>query len=440
MSCVDSAWLHMDEPANLMMVTGVLVLNGKLDMDRLRDVVRHRMLCYDRFRQRAVEAPGPLAGCRWEPDPDFDLDRHVVREVLPEPSSELELQARMGRLMTEPLDPEHPLWQLHLVEHYRGGSALITRLHHCIADGIALIHALLSLTDDRPDAPLETALPSPSAERDLELLGRGVGRGLGRAINATTRFLTRPTAFATALGKLALMPPDPPTPFKGPLGVEKRAVWSRPIDLDSIKAVGRKTGATVNDLLLSAVCGALRHYLVGRGHDVEALDIRAVVPVNLRKPEDSHRLGNEFGLVFLALPLGVEETLERVFEVKKRMDSIKDSPEAPVAFKILQAIGISPRGVFDQVMAMFGKKATAVMTNVKGPTAPIYLGGVQVGQIMAWVPRSAGLGLGVSVLSYDNRVWMGIATDAGLVPDPEGILDGFHAELEELFGLVRLVE
>jgi WS/DGAT/MGAT family acyltransferase len=454
MSHVDSAWLHMDSPTNLMLVSGVLVLDGELTMDRLRQVVEHRLLRFDRFRQRVVETRGMLPSCRWEPDPDFDLRHHLVREELPAPRDEAALQALVGRLMSEPLDPDHPLWQFHLVDDYRGGSALITRLHHCIGDGIALIYALLSLTDDTPDAPAEKTFPAGTGEEmrdlDLEELGRRAGRGVGRAANVTSDFLMHPakaqqamaglSASTAALGKLVFMAPDPRTPFKGALVEEKRAVWSKPADLDRIKAVGRKTGSTVNDLLLAAVSGALRRYLDGRGHDLEGLDIRAVVPVNLRRPEDVHKLGNQFGLVFLALPLGIDEPLDRVFELKSRMDSIKSSPEAHVAFQILRGMGMAPRQVYEQVLRLFGKKATAVMTNVKGPTETIYFGGTPIRQVMAFVPRSAGLGIGVSILSYNGKVCLGIATDAGLVPDPERILDGFYAELEELFDLVRIVE
>jgi WS/DGAT/MGAT family acyltransferase len=273
---------------------------------------------------------------------------------------------------------------------------------------------------------------------------------VGRAANAIGDLVMHPararemagraSSATLALGKLALMAPDPPTPFKGVLGVEKRAVWSSPIDLERVKSIGRKTGATVNDLLIAAVSGALRRYLRQNGKDTKDLEIRAVVPVNLRGPDRLDELGNRFGLIFLRLPLGLEEPLERIFELKKRMNAIKDSPEAPIAFQILRGLGLAPAPLFDLVLGQFGKKATAVMTNVMGPTESVRLAGVRVRQAMFWVPRSAGLGLGVSIFSYCGKVWLGVATDHALVPDPEAILDGFHEELEEMTALVRLVE
>lgn len=450
MSCVDSAWLHMDTPENLMMVEGILVFEQRLDFDRLWKLAESRLLKFERFRQRVVKTGRPLHGARWEADPEFDLRRHLARVELPSPADEPALQRLAGSLMSKPLDPGHPLWQFHFVEEYQGGSALICRFHHCIGDGIAMVHVMLSLTDEEAEPEAAAEPQQPGAGFDPEAFGRGVGRALGRAANAVSDLVMHPakareaarkvSSAATALGKLALMPADPPTPFKGTLGVEKRAVWSQPIDLQRIRSIGRRTGATVNDLLLAAVSGALRRYLSQRLHDVEGLDIRAVVPVNLRPLESAPELGNQFGLVFLSLPLGAEEPLERIFELKKRMDAIKDSPEALVAFQILRGLGTAPGPVFDLVLGQFGKKATAVMTNVMGPTEPVYFAGVRVTQTMFWVPRSAGLGLGVSILSYCGKVWLGIASDAGLVPDPETILQGFHDEFDAMSDLVHLVE
>ena len=442
MSLVDSAWLHMDSPANLMMVTGVLVLDGRLDLPRLRSLIEQRLLRFNRFRQRVAGAAHPWRNPRWEPDPEFDLDRHLVRETLSPPGDAKALQDRVGELMSVPLDPAHPLWQMHLIEEYGGGSALITRLHHCIGDGMALVYALLSLTDETPEGAPDKEFPvdDDDAECDPERVGRRVGRSVGQAINAGSDLLARAGATTAALGKLTLMASDSPTAFKGTLAAEKRAVWSRPLDLERVKQVRRKMGATVNDLLLAAVSGALRRYLLGRGENVDGADIRAVVPVNLRPPEEAHRLGNRFGLVFLQLPLSVEDSLDRVFEVKKRMDAIKETPEALVAYQILKAMGMAPRLIYEQILGVFGTKATAVMTNVRGPGVAIYLAGVKVREVMAWVPRSAGLGLGVSILSYDGKVWLGVASDAGLVPDPERILEAFHEEFDALAELASLPE
>jgi diacylglycerol O-acyltransferase len=241
----------------------------------------------------------------------------------------------------------------------------------------------------------------------------------------------------TALGRLVLRWPDPQTILKGPLGVAKRTCWSAPIGMEDIKIVGKGLEGTVNDVLLTAMAGGLRRYLQGRDEPVDGLNLRAIVPVNLRRPGTEHELGNKFGLVFLSLPIGIADPVDRLAELKRRMDALKGSLEAPVAFGILNAIGMSPEAIQDIVVNIFGTKGTAVMTNVIGPREPIYLAGAPLDSLMFWVPQSGRLGMGVSILSYAGRVWMGVITDEGLVPDPDVIIAGFQTELGELLEVAQ---
>jgi len=232
MSSVDSAWLRMDAPTNLMMVSGILVFEERLPFERLLALAENRLLKFERFRQRVAAGGPPLRAPRWEPDPEFDLRRHLVRAELPAPGDESALQRLVSRLMSEPLDPRHPLWQFQLIDEFEGGSALICRFHHCIGDGLAMVHVMLSLTDRTADVPEREPAQGPPAggQFDPERFGRSVGRAAGRAANAFSDLVLHPSkvreaagrasSAALALGKLALMPADPPTPFKGPLGVE----------------------------------------------------------------------------------------------------------------------------------------------------------------------------------------------------------------------------
>jgi hypothetical protein len=164
------------------------------------------------------------------------------------------------------------------------------------------------------------------------------------------------------------------------------------------------------------------------------------VPVNLRPLTTTPRLGNQFGLVFLALPVGIADPLDRLLELQERMDAIKSSPEALVAFGILNAMGIAPKQIQDQLVNIFGVKATGVMTNVPGPRQPLYMAGRQMKELMFWVPQSGRLGLGVSILSYNGTVQLGVATDVGLVPDPDVIIAGFHREFESFKEMVARAE
>ncbi len=455
MSNVDTAWLRMELPNNLMMITGVFIFEQPLDFERFTQTLEQRLLRFDRFRQRVAESR--LGGFRWEDDPHFDIANHVHRIALPAPGDEQALQALVSDLMSTSLDFTKPLWQFHLVEGYQGGCAWIGRLHHCVGDGIALMRVLLSLSDDRPDAVWQ-----PEEEEEEAHRGRSPWRIVtgpaSAAIGATRRvtgavvggsmdLLTNPsqaldyarlgTETTMALGRLLLLPPDPKTFFKGPLGVQKRAAWSEAIPLPMVKAIGRATGATVNDVLLSAVAGALRRYAQGREQAVDGLNVRGVIPVNLRRESAKIELGNKFGLVFLSLPLGIDDPLDRLFELKRRMDGLKDSQEAVVAFGILNAIGMAPNDIENLVVNIFGTKATAVMTNVPGPRHPIYFTGAPVRQIMFWVPQSGRLGLGVSIFSYNDQVWLGVATDQGLMPDPQTIVAYYREEIDQLYALTQ---
>jgi WS/DGAT/MGAT family acyltransferase len=448
----------MEDPTNLMMITGVLVFGAPIDFERLKDTFQHGLLGFDRFRQRIIQ--GTCGGYYWEEDPDLDIGYHVQRATLPSPGDQRALQELVSVMASIQLDLSRPLWQFHLVNDYEGGSALICRLHHCIGDGLALVHVLLSLTDSGPDTPwpireLELRRRQrPRSWRKIVRTGRAalkLGMGYtGGLLHQCRKTLDNPArildgallgaSFAKSTARLLLLWPDPRTVFKGPLEVPKRAAWSDPIPLQEVKTAGTSLGGTVNDMLLTAMSGALRQYLLSKGQPVAGLNFRAVVPVNLRRPGTEEELGNKFGLVFLSLPVGIADPGDRLRELRRRMESLKDSMEAPVAYGILNAIGTSPRPVQDVVVNMFGTKGTAVMTNVMGPTERRYLAGVPLEALMFWVPQSGRLGMGVSILSYADKVWMGVITDEKLVPNPEAIIAAFHAEFDELRKASRRLE
>jgi WS/DGAT/MGAT family acyltransferase len=456
----------MEHPTNLMMITGVMMFDEPLDTERLRKTIEQRMIKrFPRFRQRLVnEGRGPRQP-QWEDDPHFDIRTHIRHIALPSPGDEAALQSLVSDLMSTPLDFSKPLWQWHVVDNYRTGCALITRLHHCIADGIALVHVMLSMTESAPDsadqakqaAPPSQPAPTRSWADPLVALLRPAVRAVNSTVQTTETvwnegigFLTNPGRMldlvqlgadsAASVGKLLTMSADPSTVFKGKLGVTKRAVWSEPIGLAEIKAIGQVTKSTINDILLTTVTGALRRYLQHRGEKADGLNIRAVVPVNLRPLNETPELGNRFGLVYLALPIGIENPLDRLIELQERMDAIKGSTEAVVAFSILDVIGRAPAEIENQAINIFGSKATAVMTNVPGPRQTLYLAGRAIRGMMFWVPQSGRLGLGVSIISYANNVYLGVATDVGLVPDPEIIIASFQEEFEQFRTMARRAE
>ena len=448
LSPVDTAWLRMEQPTNLMMITGIFMFDEVLDFDRLVSVVEERLLSYDRFRQRVVQSPFRFRPPYWEDDPNFEVSSHLHRIALPAPGDKAALQELVNDMMSTPLDMSRPLWQFHLVENYGSGCALLCRLHHSIADGIALVRVLLAMTDEEAEpAATGTTSSVASARRDGGPLGSSM-RLASKLYDTGWGVVKRPGQIASAakfgvdsaaaLGNLLLLSPDPKTRFKGKLGIRKRCAWSEPISLQDVKDVGRVTGGTVNDVLLTTASGALGRYLRQNGEPIGGLNIRAVVPVNLRPLDEAPTLGNKFGLVFLSLPVGIEDPLDRLFELKRRMDDIKGSQEALVAFGILNAIGLASDEIEEFVVDIFEKKATAVMTNVPGPRERRYFAGAPIRGTMFWVPQSGRLGLGLSILSYAGEVLVGIASDAGLTPDPESIVEAFREEFNSMMELVRL--
>jgi len=237
---------------------------------------------------------------------------------------------------------------------------------------------------------------------------------------------------------MALMPDDSPTLLKGkPVGTKKVA-WGEPIALDDVKAVGKALGCSINDVLLSMAAGALRDYLEERGDAVEGLEIRAIVPVNLRPASQAGSLGNQFGLVFLSLPIGIAHPLERLYQVRSRMKALKGSYQPLIALGLLTAVGYGPRALQEQVTNLLGQNATLVMTNVPGPPHPLYFAGRRIVEQDFWVPQSGGIGMGVSILSYDGRIQFGVITDSGLVPDPDRIVGRFAGEFEKLLWITLM--
>ncbi len=455
MSRVDTAWLRMCRPTNPMMITGVLMLDEPMTLERLKQLVRQRFLAYPRFRQKAVDT---AAGASWVDDVDFDIDWHVCLSALPgrsDPRSEKRaLERFVSQLASTPLDKSKPLWQFHLIERYHGGSALVARIHHSYADGIALVQVLLSLTDTTRTPAKRSELRAAWLKQDgvevvrrvgaidryVKLGGRMLGKGMEmyRDPSLATMLAKEGGEIGRELLNALSLSDDPQTLLRGPLGVSKRVAWAEPLNLDDVKAVGRACDCTVNDVLMATAAGALRRYLIERGEDVDGVTLRATVPVNLRPLEHARKLGNHFGLVFLELPVGEDNPVRRLERVAACMEQLKNSRQAIVAFGLLAALGMAPTALQGVALELFSRKATAVATNVPGPQQLLYLGGKPVREMMFWVPQTGSIGIGVSILSYNGRVHFGLIGDARLVPDPDAVMRHFGPEFEKLLYLALM--
>jgi len=450
----------MEQPTNLMMITGVVTLENPIAYERLLETIETRWLAFKRFRQKAVDRPG---GAHWVLDEDFEIHAHVRRVALPGMADQDELEEFVSDLASTALDPSRPLWQFHYIENYIGGPVIVQRIHHCYADGIALVQVFLSLTDQTPEpravaldpvrwrktqaakSSIFRRLTEPArdgvglaAHWSRKLLGEGV-RMLQEPERAR-HYIDEASGLAKELVYSLSLPSDPKTILKGRLGVRKRVAWAEPLPLDDVKALSKAIGCTVNDLLIAAVTGSLRNYMIERGEKPSSsTEIRATVPVNLRPLEHAKELGNHFGLVFLSLPIGVSNPLERVRCVSERMNELKTSKQAAVAFGLLAALGMGPSILQKPALDLLSDKATTVLTNVPGPQQPLYLAGERVKDMMFWVPQNGSVGMGVSILSYDGQVFFGVIADRKLAPEPRRIIERFKPEFERLVYLSLMI-
>ena len=455
MSGVDRSWLRMERANNLMMITGVLVLETPITIHRLRKVIEQRFLSYPRFRQKPVDG---ATGASWEDCPDLDLTWHVRLAALPGRAGKHELERFVSEVASTPLDKGRPLWTFHLVEHYHGGSAVVARIHHCYADGIALVQVLLSLTDTCAEGSTDSQLPHASLQdendghaRRFGAIGRYVrmGENLVEKIVATgAQLWNEPSlvaAFAKEGGDIArelahvlALADEPATALRGTLGGIKHVSWASRIDLDEVKSVGRAYGCTVNDVLLASAAGALRGYLLDHGEPIDGVTLRATVPVNLRPQDSASKLGNQFGLVFLDLPVGEDNPVARIERIAACMEVLKTSRQAVMTFGLLAALGSAPNEIMQFALDLFSSKASAVATNVPGPQMPLYMGGQKLIEAMVWVPQTGSVGVGLSIISYNGGVHFGLIADSCLVPDPDEVIRRFRPEFEKLLYLAML--
>ncbi len=451
LSPVDTACLRIEDRTSLIVNAGVMLLAEPPEFERVHELLSRQFLRFRRFRQRVLSGGLPLGLPHWEDDPLFDLKLHLHRVALPLPGDDRALRAMLSDLISTPLDHAKPLWQVHLIENYGPGCVVLFRLHHCLADGMALLQVLRAITARSPGGPSQEGSVSEQLKGSEDRASEGsLLRSKAEAVLSETEALLHRaiTALfhpaqgrelaaaaadaATTLGRLLLMGHDSPTVFKGPLGISKQVAWSAPVPVNDLKAAAHALPATVLELLLCAVTGALRRYLVRRGDDVCDVTLRVSIPVNLRPRGSGQGLGNRFSLNLLALPVDRGDLRERLEVLRHRLRSINDSHETELLFGLMNLYGLIPSELGNLLIGLLSKSVTSVLSTVPGPARQVYFAGKPVERMFFWVPQSGRLGLGLSILTYRGDATLGVVSDAGLVPDPEAIVEGFHTELDAI--------
>ncbi|MDG4549367.1 MAG: wax ester/triacylglycerol synthase family O-acyltransferase [Candidatus Contendobacter sp.] len=431
----DVTWARMDTPHQPMVVTILLALAEPLAEERLREILTRRLLPFARFRQRLTWEGGRYA---WIEDAAFDLNAHLERRRLPEPADRRALATLVGELASQPLDASRPLWRCVVVENAGAGCALLFRVHHCIADGIALLRVFMTLADRAPRSDGEPGREtSPEERREQARLAAKTAKAPKPLASGLARLRWGGALLMGLLRQLVVIP-EPRTALRGALNGEKRMAWSAPIPLADIARIRQRWGGRVNDVMLTMVTGALGRYLRARGETRPKLMARLVVPVNLRPYQEDIQLGNQFAVAFLKLPLDVVDPVARLAAVRAHMEWVKASPEAMANLLLIRLVGGLPGGLERGLLRLLGLKATAVLTNVPGPEETLYLANAPVARVVAWVPQITSIGIGVCVLSYAGAITIGVTTDQGVVAEPEELAAGIEAEIAELLARVGL--
>lgn len=461
----DTAWLRMDSPTNLMIINAMLITES-MRFEDFKHTIINRFLHFPRFLCKPEFRSGQYS---WEKDAFFDIDSHVKRVALPAEADKKALQAYLADQVSIPLDQTKPLWQLHFIENYGDGNAIIFRVHHSYADGLALVSVFHSITDSSPNvAPFVHGGSSrfqeegddlqSSAEMNYEwpryqkAMDSAISRmerysGFAKKISndgiqilkdqdALKELVGDGVKAAAEIAQLATLPSDDKALLKGPLGIRKTCAWSEPISFDKFYGIAKVVGCKINDLLLSCVTGALREELLAAGAKLDGKKIHVTLPVNIRSVEkmdmvaNPDDLGNCFGTVFVPLPIGIDNPIERVYKLKHDMIALKQSLQPALSYGILYVSGFMPKAVQKTLLESFGNKTSAVLSNVPGSRESRYICGSKIKEQMFWVPQTGDLGLGLSIISYAGQIQFGLVGDAKLFPKPERIVKRFVDQID----------
>lgn len=460
LSALDASFLYLEEPTTPMHVGGVLLFDPPadrpFDYDTLSRLIAERISLVPRYRQTVHFVPAHLANPVWVDDADFDITYHVRRSALPRPGSLAQLRELVGRVQARPLDRSRPLWEMYLVEGVEGHrTAIISKTHHAMVDGISAIDIGQVLLDvgpeprSVPELPWQPAPVPPApllvAAAVMEWLRRPaeaaetLRTGLGDLRRTTRRVL------ATAEGLLATarttVRTAPASPLNATIG-EQRRFGMAATDLDDYKLVRKAHGGTVNDVVLATVTGALRAWLLTRGEPVRPNStVRAMVPVSVRVPGQDSSGGNRVSSYLVDLPVGEPDPVVRLHQVSYAMTGHKESNQSVGAGAIVAMAGFAPptlhslgaRAASSMTRLLFN----VVVTNVPGPQFPLYAAGAQLLQMYPVVPLAKGQAVSVGLTSYNGGVFYGLNADRNAMTDIDVLAGCLEESLAELVGTVR---
>ena len=449
----DFAFLAMETRESPMNIGSVAVFEGEVPYERFVENLGARLHLIPRYTQVVVSAPFNIGRPTWEPAPGFDIRQHIHRMTLPAPVSEQGLMELVADLYTGLLDRRKPLWEMHLVEVEGGRSAFVTKIHHCLVDGVAGVGLATVMLDVSPDPPPPP--PPPLRAEPGPLPGRAT-LFLDALFDRFSETVDR-WAGAQNLAVDALMGGDLPLlrPITRALEVAipyfavpvKRAGFNRALTpgrrlasaafpFEEFREIRKHCGGgTVNDVVLTVLAGALSLYLKEHGEPVEGRELRVLTPVNVRRADEQGQLGNRISMLIIETPLDVRDPVERLAIIKERTEKLKRDRAAegiealadvllqlpPPLTSVLGAGGAPPNWV-----------ANLVCTNVPGPMIPLYAVGHRLLEHYALAPLSWEMGLGCAVTSYDKNLFFTLQSDPEAAPDVERLKELLEQSYFEL--------
>jgi WS/DGAT/MGAT family acyltransferase len=460
LSALDTEFLHLEDGVAHMHIAGLSVFEGPPPrLDDVVGLVEARLHLIPRYRQRVRFVPLELGRPVWEDDPHFNLAYHLCHAALPPPGDDAALCRLMARLMSQPLGRDRPLWETWLIDGLPDGRwALITKVHHCMVDGIAGVELLTVLLGIERDAPLPepetwTASPRPSRPALVLNAGRGLAGELGawarrvpgaiRDPAATVRSVRRTGEGLVRLGRE--LAGTPPLSIEGTIGPNR--VWAHSsAHLDDVRTIRQAFGGTVNDVVLAAVAGGYRALLLARGEDAGRAVVRSLVPISMRTEGAHGLLDNRVSALLLELPVHVADPRERLRVVHDQMRELKASPMAEAGDAVANAANLAPAFVIGiatrlgmRVMHRLPQRSVnTVTTNVPGPQLPLYCLGREMLEYYPYVPISHGVRVGTAILSYNDRLGFGVTGDFDTAQGVGVLATAIEAGIEELRDLAAV--
>ena len=454
MSPLDSLFLHVEDGITHMHVGSCAIFEGPAPAYAdVVSLIAGKLSLIPRYRQKVRFVPGDLGRPVWVDDPHFNLEYHVRHTALPSPGSEAELDNLMGRVMSQPLDRHRPLWEAWMVEGLDGDRwALVSKVHHCMVDGVSGTELLTILLDTRRDAPppsdpgpWQPAREPTDVMLVLESLGQ-FARSSAERRRAVAALLRRPrrlagqvddavTAILTAGSQLG---PRARPSIVGAIGPHRR--WaSAHVALADVKTIKNTFGGTVNDVVLTAIAGAFRDLLLARSEDPDNTVLRSLVPVSVRAADD-HSPSNQVAAIIAELPIAIDDPVARLGAMHAQMAQLKRSRQVETSTTLTTLAELTPPSLLAaglHVTAAMAREfpqgtVNTVTTNVPGPQFPLYAVGRRMITYLPFVPLAQGVRIGVAIVSYDGGISFGVTGDYDTVPDVVSFCRHIEAELAEL--------